>query len=951
MRTKLFTLLVAILTIFSVKTNATTITVGATGDYASIAAAIAGVGTIAEPLVIELKSDYAETADSILTIAGANATNTVTIRPQTALVVAGTGAFVWKMKGCQYVTVDGRVGGVGASVLTLRADTLVGTSTTTALKKTIALQFVDDASFNTIQYVSLKGATTLGFWRVGSTSPVDRGTITFGAGIATGNSNNTIDNCDLGPIHPYSGAPSTAIYSAGTSGFPNTNLVISNNNIYDYYATDLNKASGAGIQVGSGVGVLLGANTTACTVSGNSFYQTLQRTAYGNANGAKTGAIIIDNTATGSGFIVKNNYIGGSQPLCGGTEYVNDIRNNTAFTGIYISASTTGTSAIYGNTLKNLMILAHSPVAQTYQGAIIAVNGGAVLVGIMEDGTTAAGNNIGDFSETTVGASASIKFVGTNNNSSFTGILFNSLASSNVKISNNKIGGVTVNLFKDYATIRTVSFVGINVIGTIATTLAIENNEIGNGAIGVSPTSMSIQNYMSRSNYGVLFNTALPVGTSLLINNNKINNMYNAQQTTTQTYGNGIWVNTAVLCPLTISNNEIRDLAFTNGRGNDTPLNWASGIMCASQGNGTVINNNTVCNISGIDAVSTNAVGINLQATASTAVMNVYNNKIYNISSNVTRKLGQYATGCTGIFTLAAGAVTPTFNVYNNMIRLGYDRAGNELTSFTTLVGIRDSLVSTGAATANYYHNSIYIGGANVAVNDTVPTFGMCFATSATSGAVRNVKNNLVVNARSNAAAALSSHYAIATGSPNALANFTANNNDYYVNGTGGILGRFINKTDAPALLDVQSYTGDANSKNVAPIFVNATAATADLHLNQTTPPNSYLNAGAVLSIITDFDGDSRAGTPTIGADEYTGPGTAVSNPSNLDINVYANDYNLTVVGVTAGDVITVYSVNGQKMMHQMATGNSFTTPMSKGVYIVNVQTAKGKMNIKTIMK
>jgi len=950
MRTKLFTFLVAFLTILSVKTNAATITVGTTGDYTSIAAAIAGIGTIAEPLVIELKSDYAQNADSILTIAGANAINTVTIRPQTALVVAGTGAFVWKMKGCQYVTVDGRVGGEGASVLTIRADTLVGPSTTTALKKSIALQFVDDASYNTVQYVSLKGATTLGFWRVGSTSPVDRGTITFGAGIATGNSNNTIDNCDLGPIHPYSGAPSTAIYSAGTTGFPNTNLVISNNNIYDYYATDLNKASGTGIQVGSGVGVLLGANTTACTVSGNSFYQTLQRTAYGNANGAKTGAIIIDNTATGSGFIVKNNYIGGSQPMCGGVEYVNDIRNNTAFTGIYISASNTGTSAIYGNTLKNLMILAHSPVAQTYQSAIIAVNGGTVLVGTKEDGTTVSGNNIGDFSATSVGANASIKFVGTNNNASFTGILFNSLVGSNVKISNNKIGGVTVNLFKDYATIRTVSFVGINTIGTIATTLAIENNEIGNGAIGVLPTSMSIQNYMSRSNYGVLFNTALPVGTSLLINNNKINNMYNAQQTTAQTYGNGIWINTAVLCPLTISNNEINDLAFTNGRGNDTPLNWASGIMCASQGNGTVINNNTVYNIWGIDALSTNAVGINLQATASTALMNVFNNNIYNISSNVTRKLGQYATGSTGIFTLTAGALTPTFNIYNNMIRLGYDRAGNELTAFTTLVGIRDSLVSTGAATANYYHNSIYIGGANVAAADTVPTFGMCFATSATSGAVRNVKNNLVINARSNATIG-SGHYAIGTASGNALANFTASNNDYYVSGTGGVLGRFTDKADAATLAAVQGFTGDANSKSIVPIFINATAVTPNLHLNQTSPPNNYLNAGAVLSITTDFDGDARGGTSTIGADEYTGPGTAVDNFKNMDINVYANDNVIFVAGVTAGDVVTIYSVNGQKMMQQNATGNLFTTPISKGVYIVNVQTAKGKMNIKTMVK
>ncbi|MEI8085834.1 MAG: T9SS type A sorting domain-containing protein [Paludibacter sp.] len=961
MKTKIFTLLVAFLTIFSVKMNAATVTVGTpSGTYPSISAAIVAVGTITEPLIIELTADYAQTTDDINAIAGADGNNTVTIRPQagvTSLVVAGTGAYVWRMNACQNVTIDGRAGGTGAVVMTLRADTIVGNSITTALKNTIALKFENDASHNTVQYLNLKGATTLGNWRVGTTGAVDKATIVFGAGIATGNSYNTIDHCDLGPIHPYTGAPSTAILSAGTTGFSNTNLTISNNNIYDYYATDLNKASGTNIQVGSGVGVLLGANTSSCTISSNNFYQTTPRLLYGNANGARTGAVIIDNLTNGSGFIVKDNNIGGSQIQCGGSRYNNTIGNNTAFTAIYLSSMNAGTSAIYGNTIKNLYVAASSAIAQTYQGAGIYVNGGYVNVGVKEDGTTAAPNIIGDQSSTAVGTTnASIIFMGSSTSCAFNGILFNSLAGASVKIANNKIAGVCIIL---NTSAKISSFVGVNIIGNAASTCLIDNNEIGNNDTNVAPTSMSIQNYQGRGCFGIYMNSAGAAGGVLTISNNKINNMYKALDTFTplnQTYVNGIWFNaTATLFPVTINNNEIRDLVFTVNKTNDTQYYWSSGITFGGTVAGSVIRNNKIYNIEGQGGNSTSVIGINLLPASTAATTEVYDNLIYNLSSDKTHQISQFATGLTGIFcnafTTTTTAIAPTLNVYNNMIRLGYNRAGAELSTLSSIVGIRDSMLTTGAATANYYHNTIYIGGSNVAAADTVPTFGMCFATSATNAVVRNLKNNLVVNARSNATTG-SGHYAIGTASGNALTSFTASNNDYYVSGTGGVLGRFTGKADAATLAAVQGYTGDANSKSVSPIFVNATAATADLHLNQTTYPNYALNAGAVLSITKDYDNDSRGGTsPTMGADEYTGPSTSVSNPANLDINVYANDNNITVAGVNAGDEITIYSVNGQKMLQQNATGNLFTTPISKGIYLVNVQTAKGKMNIKTIVK
>lgn len=978
MKTKFITLLIALGIIFSQKMNAINVTVGTSGDYPSIAAAIAGVGSISEPLIIELKSDYVMTSDSILTVSGASATNTVTIRPQATLTVAGNGAYVWKMKGCQYVTIDGRIGGTGTDIaLTLRADTLVGNSITTALKKTIALKFENDASYNTVQYVNLRGATTLGFWRVGTTSAVDRGTITFGAGIATGNSNNTIDHCDLGPIHPYTGAPSTAIYSSGTAGFPNINITISNNKIYDYFSTDLNKASGAGIQVGSGVGVLLGANTSNCTISGNSFYQTTQRTQYGNANGAKTGAIIIDNNTTGSGFIVKDNYIGGSEPLCAGTNrYYNAIGNATGFNGIYLSTVNTASSYVYGNTIKNIYILAHSPIAQNYKSAGIGINGGNVYVGVKEDGTTSSANIIGDISASAVGTTnAAIIFSGSNNNAAFAGITFNSIAGANVRIANNKIAGICI---ATNATARTSSFIGIDIFNkaTNTSTLTINNNEIGNNGIGIDPASMSIQNYQGRNCFGIYANEAGDVSSVVSITNNKINNMYKAPAgnatLNAQTYVNGIWINTAILYPITISDNIIRDLVFTNGRVNDTPINWASGITYGAQGAGSVIRNNTIYNIEGVSSASVNAAGICLLSTVSTATNALSNNKIYNISSNITRKIGQYAAGSTGILTYATGAIAPTFNVYNNMISLGKDRAGNDVTSFAGLIGVRDSVLTTAAATVNYYNNSISISGSNVAASDTIRSFGINFATGAATSAVRTAKNNLIINARSNTSGG-ANHYAIGTVAAS-TSSFTSDYNNLYSSGTGGNIGyitgaaqntlanwKTASSKDANSISKNVIFTGggdlslSGNSALDVSLAVNeiGTPVTTDYFGNARHTPKVYVGAHEPSDINQSktFTVTAPSGTERVYiVGSFTGKSWDIVDP--LELTTTATPYEFSGTFLAANDVTYKYLCQKGSWEYQEATSVAPLTEASNHTYSANDVVAywkampKIKMNV-----
>ena len=129
--------------------------VGPTGDYASLTAAITDIQTetLGGALVLELQASYVSTVETfpltIPALTGASATNTFTIRPAsgaTALAIssADTTAATVDLKGAQFVTFDGRPGGAGtAKELTIANTSTVG----------VALRFINEASGNTIKFV------------------------------------------------------------------------------------------------------------------------------------------------------------------------------------------------------------------------------------------------------------------------------------------------------------------------------------------------------------------------------------------------------------------------------------------------------------------------------------------------------------------------------------------------------------------------------------------------------------------------------------------------------------------------------------------------------------------------------------------------------------------------------------------------------------------------------
>jgi hypothetical protein len=271
-------------------------------------------------------------------------------------------------------------------------------------------------------------------------------------------------------------------------------------------------------------------------------------------------------------------------------------------------------------------------------------------------------------------------------------------------------------------------------------------------------------------------------------------------------------------------------------------------------GTGTVgpnlVSQNVIHSLSNNSGAASNSIYALYCSFPATTANVVERNFVHSLSITSTSLTSQLV----GILPVAG---TGTYK--NNMVRLGIDAAGASITPGYVMYGMFEI-----AGTNNLYYNSVYIGGSGVASSSNTFAFVSNVVTN-----VRNYKDNIFWNARSNASGG-GKNYAIAVGgtTPNP-AGLSSNYNDLFVSGTGGFVGLF-NGTDQLTLANWQAATGqDANSISANPLFVNPTgnAATVDLHIMCGSPA---INAGTpIAGITTDFDNQTRnATTPAIGADE-----------------------------------------------------------------------------------
>jgi hypothetical protein len=301
-----------------------------------------------------------------------------------------------------------------------------------------------------------------------------------------------------------------------------------------------------------------------------------------------------------------------------------------------------------------------------------------------------------------------------------------------------------------------------------------------------------------------------------------------------------------------ISGNTIYNLT-SNSQTSGTGLNCAiMGIQYSSTTAPATISNNTIHTLKLTNAATVAATQVEgiYYAGPTTGTANIIErNFIHSLSIGSTTNSIAVLTG----IELLSGIVTTS----NNMIRLGIDDNGTDITAPCIIRGISES-----GATSSIFHNTVYLGGN---VIGTVASNTFAYQRTATTNA-DDVRNNIFVNNRSNSTTG-GKHYQVFLTTSNL--NLTLDYNNYYGNGAGSVFGN-IGASDLIAFYptwvstDINSIVGDPNF--IDPI---GSAVTVDLHITNGIPTPIEQTGAPISSVINDFDGQVRASfSPNdIGAD------------------------------------------------------------------------------------
>lgn len=451
------------------------------------------------------------------------------------------------------------------------------------------------------------------------------------------------------------------------------------------------------------------------------------------------------------------------------------------------------------------------------------------------------------------------------------------------------------------------NFNGILVAGTGDVNIGTETgNTIGDNT---TTGSITLSNFASANSIGIqIANTG-----TVNCQKNKIGsiNVYNGTVAIAAPF-NGIQ-KTATAGTVTISNNIIGSLTTANSiyayyKSVPEAAAVAQNVYpILFQGTGTgTISNNTIANVTNFTTIG-NLFAIYLNGTGSTTTVNA--NLIH--SNTIT---GYTGTGSLMGIQSLAGINTIT----NNIIKLGDNNA-------CQVRGISDGTSTT--AGAKIYHNTVYIGG-----TPTTDAFiSACLHnTYNASQTAKDYRNNMLVNARSNAGSATGEHYAFYITS-NTATGLTIDGNNYYTTGTGGYLLKIGTGTATNTL---PSFTDqDAASKNVNPNFANAGGTTVADYI-----PSAM--AGVTGTGVTkDFNDNTRI-AQTIGAIEVAVPTILKPiNNSNIDfIRTNSGQFELIGIVVSNGNV---YSAQG-KLIKSFNTNRLNINDLPKGVYLMSVSDKSG---------
>jgi hypothetical protein len=676
--------------------------------------------------------------------------SSVTIKPASgsAIIVSGNmnpGIPLIDINGADNVTIDGL--NSGGSSLTLT------NSSTSGVAGTSTVRFQNDAVGNEVTNCNIHGSSQTNFSDVCAT-------VLFGGNaVSTGNDNNTVSNCNIGPAG--SSLPACAVYFAGTTGSPslfNSNDTVRNCNIYDNFVSNSHNA-----------GLAITGGNSSVSIIDNRFYQTSSRT---YTSSSLDNHMIYVNCPNGDGFTITGNTLGFSSSSGTGSYTMHSPSQGNLY-GIYFNAGTTVQSTIRNNTIAGIQL----------NGNWNSAN----FINVVEGNAAVDSNVIGSQTGNSINFTASNSFFTQQVNGIKLWGIGNKTAIGNI------LGGIT-------AAAPVCYFKGIQFFSTGNPTWVCSDNIIG-GTVSNSLRSLATG------------------GQSV----------------------SGIFVDCISSPMLTISNNIIRNI---ESKATGSSFNEGTSGIYANMPNGTLtISRNQIYSL----------VNTNSPQTTKLSGISIYTGN-YDLSRNIVHSLSQSnsASSIIGINSFA-----PTGICANNMVSIGKDSSGADITTGCSIYGIYDY-----NGNISFLNNSVLIDGSpETGASNT-------FALYSVATVDRRYTNNIFMNSRSNSGAT-GKHYAIRVhgNSPNPPG-LICNYNDFFVNGAGGMLGYF-NSSDVPDISSWRTVTGkDTNSISADPKFVS----TSDLHIDSNVASPVDESGISVAGIADDFDGQTRnATTPDIGADEFYG--------------------------------------------------------------------------------
>lgn len=615
---KIYSMLLALVLFSAANINAQNVTVSGAvtgnGSYATLGAAFTAIGT-AQPaanIVIDIVGNTNEGA-TVATL-GAGTWATITIQPSGGAARTITGAPAGgnpliDLAGADNVTINGL--NTGGNSLTISNTTVSGTSNTSTIR------FITDAVNNTITNCSILGSSTM-------TVATNGGNILFAAGaVSTGNDNNTISNCNIGPAG--TNLPTKGIHCGGSSntdpGTANSGLVFSGNNIFDYFSATV---PSAGIYITSG--------TVGTSITNNKFYQSATRT---QTTAGQHSAVWITNTS-GNNYSVTGNTIGFANASGTGTYAFTGV-GASVLIPIFINVGTTTASNINNNTIAGIaMSGSSSGTGSTAAFRCIYVSAGLTICN---------NNTIGSQS-----ATGSITFTSSSTSAADIMGIYN-FGSSTWTTTGNTVGGITVTNSSTGAAniyaLRCNTGSGVNWTCTNNTVGGTIANSIQSNSTSTATTVQGIRNEN-------------PIGT---FTGNTIRNLSTLAGTGTTTSASviGICVSTGS-SNQTIGQNTIFNLSNTNA----TTASIVTGIQFTGS-TSNIVERNLIYALT-VSTTSTSAEVNGIRVGGGTTT---YRNNMIALGAGIGNAIGAAASnsGTTGIngFNGALG----TDNFYHNSIYIG----------------------------------------------------------------------------------------------------------------------------------------------------------------------------------------------------------------------------------------------------------------------------------------